>query len=158
MDALDSVTQNQLLRIVAELCRKIKDSQSAFEDEEHFVCRGEAGWKIQAHYVQRGAYRFFTYDPASRPGLPDAERFFVVGQFDYVEPGDSVTVVDDDLRRRAFRKRFKISTDFPYMIPVMSFIMTSFEAIMGIPVRHGNDDPLADIGYYPDDDYDDDDE
>jgi hypothetical protein len=136
---LDEITRNVLLRIVVKIVKLLREQQENFESEiKPFVVKGEK-WEVGVAYVARGQYQFRTYDPWAAAEIGD-RSFTVTGLFTYLEPGDITGESVGEIK-----PRFHIFTDFYHMIPIMAEILNNFEAIMDIPIRHGNADPNIDM-------------
>lgn len=135
----DQLTQDVLLRMMVAVCRRIRETHEAFEELRSFSVRGQGGWQISVAYRQRGVYEFRTFDPgpARAQGIDD---MIVCGRFVFVESGD----ITGEMVGPA-HMRFNVTTDYSYMIPIMLYILEKFEALMEIPARYSDGDPLRDV-------------
>lgn len=135
---ITDVDRSVLLRLMVLLVKRIREKQEAFEDVNGVSVRAGDSWEIGAIYLDRGVYSLKTYDPRAARLTGDRD-VSVIGEFEYVEPGDITAETVGTLN-----PRFRIVTDFMHMIEPMAFILDAFEALMGIPPRRSGDDPTRD--------------
>ena len=131
MDAIDAITANNFIRMLTRITDELKERKRFDQDFDPMSVRGEGGWEINMRPMDDGIYKFSTFDPvpAQDQGIRD---FTVYGMLSVACGAGAFTSYEAGAIDMPVR--FAIYTDFPHMVPIMKFLLETFDGMMGFPI------------------------